>query len=126
MTEAPDRFETVAYVYSQPELSILLSLLEDEGVEPQCIGRLHAAVRWDWAIALGGTQLRVHHSQAARVRARLAAIDQGRPWRGGVFTDIRILDIALAIAIFLWCAIPPPCRLPTEFVPATTRREAAT
>ena len=32
VSSAPDRFEVVAVVYDQPQLALLLSLLESEGI----------------------------------------------------------------------------------------------
>jgi hypothetical protein len=127
MTEAaisaPDRMAVVARVYNPPELAILLSVLEDHGIWVQPDYRQQIGVHWDWALALGGVLLRVRAEDAPAAYAALAAAPPA-VWRGGVFTDVRVLDVALAILILLWCGVGVPCRLPAEFVlerPAAAR-----
>lgn len=124
--EAPDRFETIAYVYSQPELAVLLSLFGWEDIFILPINRHTISVAPSLAIALGGVQLRVHPADADRARALLATIDQSRAFWGPVFFRDRLADAILILALFL-LGLAPIARIPAEFIlerPAALRREA--
>lgn len=126
MTDAPDRFETVAYVYSQSDLALLLALFESEDIYVFGVGRCHASVDWALTVALGGVELRVHAEDAVDARAVLAGLDPW-PYRGRLLTGIFAVDLAfLVLALFVF-AIPPPARMPPCFVPdraAAARRDA--
>ncbi|HMG48209.1 MAG TPA: hypothetical protein VK614_12200 [Allosphingosinicella sp.] len=118
----PDVFETIAYVYSQPELAVLLSLLEDEDIWVAPVGRGHVSVQWTWTVALGGVELRVHAADAARARALLARIDDVHVWRGFLLKN-RLLDLALILMLLPLAMIAPPARLPAFFVGVTACRD---
>jgi hypothetical protein len=119
---AAAEFETIAFVYSQPELAVLLSLLEDEGIWVVPVGRGHVSVQWTWTVALGGVELRVHAADAARARAALGRIDDVHVWRGFLLKN-RLLDLALILMLLPLALIAPPARLPAFFVGLTVRRE---
>ena len=119
---APDRFETIAYVYGQPELAVLLSLLENEDIWVVPIGRGHISVQWSWTVALGGIRLRVHEADAARARALLAGIDDVQIWRGFFFRN-RLLDVVLLLLLLFLGVLAPPARLPAFFVGVAARRD---
>ena len=53
---APDRFETVAWVYDPSDLALLLSLFESEDIFVLPIGRWHASVDPPLTTALGGVE----------------------------------------------------------------------
>lgn len=74
MIEAPDRFETVAWVYDPSDLALLLSLFESEDIFVLPIGRLHAAADPPLTTALGGVALRVHADDADDARLVLASL----------------------------------------------------
>ena len=125
MVRAADRFETLAWVYSQPELAVILSALEHEGIRAIAVGQGHAAVQWNWTIALGGVELRVRGDQAERARARFA--DAEPMWsRAGLFSRVRPVEIAILLFLCLFVGFAPPARIATEFVrpaPAGPRLE---
>ena len=72
--EDEDRFEIIAWVYSQSELAVLLSFLANEDIHVLPIARGHASVDWGFTLALGGIEVRVHAAEAERARALLAGI----------------------------------------------------
>lgn len=118
----PDRFETIAFVYSQPELAVLRALLEHEDIWVAPVGRGHISVDWTITVALGGVALRVHEADAARARARLAEIDPVQVWRGYFFRN-RLLDLVLILLLLLLALAAPPARLPAFFVGVAARRD---
>jgi hypothetical protein len=120
--KVPDRFETVAWVYSQTELAVLLSLFEHEDILVMPISRGHVSVQWTWTVALGGVELRVHETDGARARALLAEIPNVHVWRGFLLRD-RVLDIALIVLMFFMFALAPPARIQAGFVGVAARRE---
>jgi hypothetical protein len=122
MSGPSDRLETIAYVYSQPELAVLLSLLEDEDIRVTPVGRGHISVDWTITVALGGVELRVHAADAARARARLAEVDRIHVWRGFFFRN-RLLDIALILLLLPMMLSAAPARLPAYFVGVAARRD---
>jgi len=115
LSESSDRFETIAWVYSQSELAVLLSLFEREDIFVLPASRHHIAVNWALTGALGGVEIRVHPEDTERARALFAGIERA-PFRGRVFFDNRLLDILLMLAIALCPGLPPPARLPAFFV----------
>lgn len=124
--EAPDRFETIAYVYSQSELAILLSLMMSAGIFVLPIGRGHASVCWTLTIALGGVEIRVLARDAAAARALLAGIDRA-PFARGILFDNRLLDAIAMLFLFCVSLFAPPARIPACFVlekSAAARRDA--
>jgi hypothetical protein len=120
--KAPGRFETIAYVYSQTELGVLLSLLEHEDIWVVPIGRGHSSVDWPITVALGGVELRVHEADAARARAALAAVDDVHVWRGFFFKN-RLLDLAFILLLLPLALTAPPARIQACFVGVAARRD---
>jgi hypothetical protein len=110
----PD-LETVAIAYSQPELAVLLSYLANRGIRAMPLGYGHAALQWDWTIALGGIAIRVPAADAAAARDALSAIER-RAYRGGIYTDTLWLDVALTLLVFVTLLVPPPARIPASIV----------
>lgn len=123
MSEAPDRFETLGWVYSQSELAILLSLFEWEDIFVLPVSRHHIAVQWTWAVALGGIELRVHRADAERARALLAPVDQNEAYWAPVFFRDRWADAMLILALFFLFIPVAVARIPAQFLlyPAATR-----
>jgi hypothetical protein len=120
--EDEDRFETVAWVYSQSELAVLLSLFAHEDIYLLPIGRGHASVAWGNTLALGGIEVRVHAAEAEDARALLAGIDR-TPFRRGVFSDNRLVDGLIMVVLAVAGLFVPPARIPAVFVaPAVVRR----
>ena len=119
-----DRFETVAIAYSQPEIAVLRSCLEGQGIWTVSMSQGHASVEIGLMLALGGVQIRVHSDDAEEARAILAGIGQA-PYRGRIYTDNRLIDLALTVMILVAFAVPPPARLPAVFLlnGATARRD---
>ena len=109
---APDRFETVAYVYSPSDLAILLSLFEHADIYVFGVGRGHAAVDPAIATALGGVQLRVHEEDLDDARAMLAELDPV-PYRAPLLTGIFPLDLLFFLVVGLLGMAPPPRQIPT-------------
>ena len=119
---SPARFETVAFVYSQTELAVLLSLLEHEDIWVVPVGRGHVSIQWTATVALGGVELRVHEAEAARARALLAGLDRVQVWRGFFFRN-RLLDVALILLLLAMGWLAPPARLPAAFIGVAARRD---
>ena len=121
MTAPPsDRFETIAFVYSQTELAVLLSLLEHEDIWVVPVGRGHVSSQWTATVALGGVELRVHPADSGRARALLAGIDPVQVWRGFFFRN-RLLDVVLILLLLAMGWMAPPARLPAAFVGVAAR-----
>lgn len=110
----PD-FETVAWVYSQSELAVLLALLAHEDILVVPIGRHNAAADYAMTLALGGIEIRVHAEEAEEARALLAGIDS-TPFRRGIFSDNRWLDGLIILILFCAGCFAPPARVPAQFV----------
>ena len=121
---APDRFETVAYVYSPSDLAILLSRLHFEGIYTSCAGRGHASADPGVTTALGGVRVRVHGGDVADAQAVLATLDP-IPYRAALPFGFCPLDLLLFVAITCFAGAPPPRQLPTfVLTEAAARREA--
>jgi hypothetical protein len=110
-----DRFETVAIAYSQPEVAALRSCLEGHGIWTVLMSQGHASVTIGLTLALGGIQVRVHSEDAEAARAILARIRQA-PYRGRIYTDNRLIDLALTLMILIAFGVPPPARIPADFL----------
>jgi len=118
---APDRFETIAWVYSQGELAILLSLFAHEDIWVVPVGRGHASVQWGWTVALGGVRLRVHAADGRAARTLLASIERTPHQRTRFFARDRLVDVLLVLVLFFLGSLAPPARIQAEFAPV--RRE---
>jgi hypothetical protein len=105
---APDRFETVAFVYSPSDLALLLSLFESEDVFVLPVGRWHASVDAPVATALGGVELRVHPEDADDARLVLASLPP-ISYRAPL---ARYLLFVVLLAV-LMIVVPPPRQIPT-------------
>jgi len=118
---APDRFETVAWVYDPSDLALLLSLFESEDIFVLQIGRFHAAVEPNLTTALGGVALRVHAEDADDARLVLASFDPS-PFREGLSLQFVVLMLLLLVLL----AAPPPRQAPTFVLrgAVAARREA--
>ena len=118
-----DRFETVAYVCSQSDLALLMSVFESEDIWLLAVGRHHIAVDPAIATALGGVQLRVHAEDAEDARTVLARLDPV-PYRARLFTGIFAIDLVfLVLMLFVFGMAPPPRMVPC-FVGVAARRES--
>ena len=112
---AEDRFETVAFVYDQSQLALLLSLFEQARIWVVPTAYHHAAVNWSITVALGGIALRVRLEDAEAARTLLAQIDRTLSPRP-IFSDIRLLEILLVLGLFLVGLFAPPARIPAHFL----------
>ncbi|HEV2816722.1 MAG TPA: hypothetical protein VGW40_05825 [Allosphingosinicella sp.] len=110
MTAAPDRFETVAFVYSPSDLALLLSLFESEDIFVFTVGRWHASADPPLTTALGGVELRVHAAEAEDARLVLASLPP-IPCRAPLARFIPLA--ALMVLLFLVMLVPPPRQIPT-------------
>jgi hypothetical protein len=80
--------ETVSVAYSQSELAVLLSLLEDRGIPAFPFHGGQISVQWTLTVALGGVPVQVLLEDADEARAELKAV--GRSWpTNGVYADER-------------------------------------
>jgi hypothetical protein len=120
---APDRFATIAYVYSPSDLAILLSRLGYEGIYTCCVGRGHASVEPGLTTALGGVRVRVPEVDLKDAQAILASLDPA-PYRARLPFGFWPLDLLLFLAIAYLGAPPPPRQLPTYVLGETAWREA--
>ena len=103
--------ETVAVVYSQNELAVLLSLLEDRSIPAFPFHRGQISVLWTLTVALGGVPVQVPLEYADEARAELKAV--GRSWpTNGIYADERWLDIVLLLLMLALFVMPPPARIP--------------
>jgi hypothetical protein len=122
MSPAPDRFETLAWVYDQGDLAIILSRLEHADIWVVPLGYHQIAAQWYLTIGLGGVELRVHAEDAAAARALFAEVDW-QPRRCSLFSDNRLIEIVLILFVF-GIILAPPARMPAEFVPARVEARA--
>lgn len=112
MTEPPDRFQTIAYVYSPADLAILLSMFEHADIYVFGVGRGHASVDPGIVTALGGVQLRVDVEDLDDARAILAGLDPV-PCRAPLLTGIFPFDLFFFLVVGLLGMAPPPRQIPT-------------
>lgn len=115
-TAAPDRFDTIAWVYNPSDLALLLSRFMDAGIHVQRIGLGHAAADPGLTTALGGVALRVREDDAGAARALLAELDPN-PYRERLF--LGLLPIFLVMAVFGIGS--PPRQIPDLVLPETAR-----
>ncbi len=108
-------FETVAWVYSQSETAVLLSLLAHEDIYVLPLGLRHIGVDYVLTLALGGVEIQVHQGEAERARVLLAGIDR-TPFSRGIFSDNRWLDGAIMVILALAALFAAPARIPAHFV----------
>jgi hypothetical protein len=113
--EDSDRFETLAWVYSQSELAVLLSRLAHEDIYVLPIARWNASVDFGLTLAFGGIELRVHPAEAEEARILFAGIEP-TPFRRGVFSDNRLVDGVVMVVLALAGLFLPPARMPADFV----------
>ena len=103
--------ETVAVAYSQTELAVLLSLLEDRAIPAFPFHRGQISVQWTLTVALGGVPIQVPLDDADEARAELKAV--GRSWTAsGIYTNERWLDLVLVVLMLVVFWMPPPSRIP--------------
>ena len=122
-TSAPDRFETVAWVYSQSDLALLLSLFRQADINVLGIQRQLVSIDPGLVTALGGVELRVHHEDADGARALLASLDS-IPYRAPLPFGFWPLDLLLFIVIAFFGVGSPPRQLPAFVLgDAAARRE---
>lgn len=117
-----DRFATVAWVYDAGELALLLSLFEWEEIPVTPIGYQHAAVQWNFIVALGGVRLRVREQDVPAALALLAGLERAPQKSVRFFAREKLVDILLVLlSFFLILAVP--VRIQADF--AVARRERA-
>jgi hypothetical protein len=115
--------ETVAVAYSQTELAVLLSLLEDRGIPAFPFHRGQISVHWTLTVALGGVPIQVPLEDADEARAELKAV--GRSWpTNGVYADERWLDIILLLLMLVVFLMPPPARIPAFVIAGRSSSDA--
>ena len=113
--EGRGRLVTIAAVYSRSELYALLGLLRTNGVFAATVGENHSRVDWALVVALGGVRVQVLERDLGLVGELLAGVDR-QPWRGPVFADDRVMDVALMLLLFvIGMCTPPPARLPASY-----------
>jgi hypothetical protein len=122
-TQGPDRFATIAYVYSPSDLAILLSRLRAEGLHVYCVGRGHASVEPGLTTALGGVRVRVHEKDLTDAQSILASLDP-IPYRARLPFGFWPLDLLLFLAIAYLGAPPPPRQIPTYVLGEAAWRDA--
>ena len=120
---APDRFETVAYVYSPSDLALLLSLFGQADIHVFGVGRGHASADPGLTTALGGVALRVHEEDLDAARTLLAGLDP-IPYRAPLLTGIFAFDLVSFLVVALFGMAPPPRQIPAFVLGETVRREA--
>ena len=119
---APDAFVPVAYVYSQPEASVLLATLRAYGIFALTRDQdtIYAA---PWLmVALGGIRVVVPEDQEEDALALLAAIDGGWSCPPRPFADEAWISLPLSLALALLGMGPPPPRVKGSY--AWTRAQA--
>ena len=114
-SQSSDPFVTVAYVYDQQELALLLSRFEDAGIWVVPLGYHHAAAQWNFTVALGGVQLLVLREEA-QLAAELLARIEPRTFHSRIFSDHVFVDVILLVGLFLVGLFAPPARIPASFV----------
>ncbi len=113
--EREDRFVTVAIVYSQTELPVLLGLLRTNGIWAHPVGAGHASIDWPLAVAFGGIEVRVHAEDAPEAARLLSGVERIF-YRGGLFSDSRMADILMVALMILVGVLAPPARIPAFFL----------
>jgi hypothetical protein len=116
-----DRFVTVAWVYDQGELALLLSLFERADIWVVPITRGHVSVNWAWTVALGGVRRRVHEEDVELALALLAGLERRPQQSVRFFFKDKLADLLLILLLFLFALAPPP-RIQAEFAIARRHR----
>jgi hypothetical protein len=119
-----DRFATVAWVYDQGELALLLSLFDRADIWVVPITRGHVSVQWWLTVALGGMRLRVHEEDAEAALALLAGLERMPQTSVRILFRDKLADVLLILLFFLLFVLAPPARIQAEF--AMARREHST
>lgn len=123
MNGSPDRFETVAYVYSPSDLALLLSLFEHADIHVMAVGRHHCAADPAMVTALGGTELRVHAEDGDDARTMLAGLER-IPARAPLLFGFWPLDLFFFLVVGYLGMAPPPRQVPTFVVGEAARLDA--
>lgn len=112
MSERPGcELVTIAAVYSQSELQVLLTLLRTNGIWAHTVGERHAYIEWPIVVALQGVEVRIHVEDLDLARELLSDIERVA-FIARIFTPDRALDIVLLLLIFFLFWVPPPARVP--------------
>ena len=106
---AQDSFETVAIVYSQPELAVMRSMFAFYGIPTFAVGQGHASVLPTWMVALGGVQVRVAADAAADARALLSEVaERPQAVRPYLIRNRWLNGVVVVLAwMFLFMPVPP-------------------
>jgi hypothetical protein len=120
VSEATDRLETLAWVYSPAELAVMLSWLRSADVSVFPMSARHISVQPALAVALGGVELRVRREDAPRARALLAGIEAGA-FRGALFANNRLIEALVLLLLFFMFTLVGPARIPASFPTATAQ-----
>jgi len=121
-----DGVETVAIVYSLPELAVLLGLFAQHDIPTAVVGAGHAAVNPQLMVALGGVTIRVPQELAGDARTLLAEIAE-RPaaMRPRLIDNVALNALMVVLACVLGVAPIPPTRAAATFLLGNVRRPDA-
>jgi len=125
MSDDPDRFVTVAWVYDVGELALLLSLFEREGIPVVPTTYDHATLQWTLKVALGGNRLRVHAEDADAALDLLAGLERTPQTSVRFFARDKLVDILLVLLLFFLGGLAAPARIQAEFAVARRERSAS-
>jgi hypothetical protein len=118
-----DRLVTVAAVYSRSELYALLGLLRTNGIGASTVGEGHNRVDWPLAVALGGVRVMIPAADVDLARELLGGVDS-TPYRGPVYSPVRVVDILMMVILTFLFSVPPPARIPAHIYLAARREPA--
>jgi hypothetical protein len=106
----PDATAPIAFVYSQPEASVLVCTLRAYGIIAFAFDYGTISVMPPWMVALGGIRVAIPASQWEDAIALLSEIDEGWACPPRAYASEAWVSIGLSLISFFLGAGPPPPR----------------
>jgi hypothetical protein len=110
-----DGLKPIAFVYSQPEASVIVATLRAYGIQAFAFDQDTIYVAPWLMTALGGIRILVPEEQEADAVALLADIDEGWACPPRAFADERWVSWGTSVIAFLLSAGAPPPRVRGEY-----------
>ena len=107
--------QTVAIAYSQTQLALLLSRLENEGIWVAPASYHQIAAQWWMTVALGGVAVQVREFDAETARTLLSSLEP-YAFRERIFSAYRPVELVLIAGLFVTGFFVPPARIPMDVV----------
>jgi hypothetical protein len=113
--DAPYGLDPIAFVYSQPEASVLVATLRAYGIQAFAFDQNTIYVAPWLMTALGGIRIVVPEEQKQDALALLADIDVGWTCPPRAFADERWVSWATSVIAFFFVLVAPPPRVRGDY-----------